>query len=136
MHAAGFSSTLPSPVMASPEGQADDRLQRIYDREGRNTSSSDPKMMNSRVFIGNLAAEKVSRQAVEKMFGAYGKILGVSLHKSYGFVQFDNEEAAREAVKAINGTTLHGLKLGKARAGATVSGRREIERVYIRVACL
>ena len=90
----------------------DEKLERL-EREGRNTSSTDPKMMNSRVFIGNLAAEKVSRQSVEKMFGSFGRILGVSLHKSYGFVQFDNEEDAKEAVKANNGAMVHGLRLGE-----------------------
>ena len=90
----------------------EDKLERL-DREGRNTSSTDPKMMNSRVFIGNLPAEKVSRHDVETMFGSFGKILGVSLHKSYGFVQFDNEESANEAVRANNGKTVHGLRIGE-----------------------
>ena len=90
----------------------EDKLERL-DREGRNTSSTDPKMMNSRVFIGNLPAEKVSRQDVETMFGSFGKILGVSLHKSYGFVQFDNVESANEAVRANNGKTVHGLRIGE-----------------------
>ena len=70
-------------------------------------------MMNARVFIGNLPAEKVNRQDVEQMFGSFGKILGVSLHKSYGFVQFDNEDDAKEAAKTINGKVVHGLKLGE-----------------------
>lgn len=90
----------------------DEKLERL-EREGRNTSSTDPKMMNSRVFIGNLPAEKVSRQSIEKMFGSFGRILGVSLHKSYGFVQFDNEEDAKAAVKANNGAVVHGLRLGE-----------------------
>ena len=85
---------------------------RSLDREGRNTSSNDPKMMRSRIFIGNLAADKVSRQEVEQVFAPYGKILGVSLHKSYGFVQFDNEESAEKAVSGENGIVMHGLKLG------------------------
>lgn len=89
------------------------RLQRIYDREGRNTSSMDPKMMNARVFIGNLAADRVTRQDVVKLFEPHGKVLGVSLHKSYGFVQFDNEENAKSAVKATNGTMVEGLRVGE-----------------------
>lgn len=91
----------------------DVRLQRVYDREGRNTSSMDPKMMNARVFIGNLAADKVSRQDVVKLFEPHGKVLGVSLHKSYGFVQFDNEENAKTAVKANNGKLVEGLRMGE-----------------------
>lgn len=87
--------------------------QRSIDREGRNTSSTDPKMMRSRIFIGNLAADKISRQDLEHVFAPYGKILGVSLHKNYGFVQFDNEESAEQAVAGENGLVKHGLKLGE-----------------------
>ena len=97
----------------SSEPPRDGRLQRLYDREGRNTSSMDPKMMDARVFIGNLAADRVTRQDVVKLFEAYGKVLGVSLHKSYGFVQFDKEENAQTAVKAIDGVMLEGLKVGE-----------------------
>lgn len=69
------------------------------------------KMMNSRVFVGNLAAEKVTRQEVEQLFSEYGKVLGVSLHKSYGFVQFAEEECAKSSVKGLNGHSLHDLRL-------------------------
>ena len=71
------------------------------------------KMMNSRVFVGNLAAEKVTRQEVEQLFSEYGKVLGVSLHKSYGFVQFAEEECAKSSVKGLNGHSLHDLRLGE-----------------------
>lgn len=96
---------------------ADERMQKIYDREGRNTSSTDPKLMNARVFIGNLAADKMSRHEVEKLFQDYGKILGVSLHKSYGFVQFATEEDAKKAVKEMHGQLVQGLKLGRVHSG-------------------
>ena len=89
------------------------RVRQIYDREGRNTSSKDPMMMNARVFIGNLASDKLSRQDVMKMFEPHGKVLGVSLHKSYGFVQFDNEKEAKAAVKATDGIVVEGLRIGE-----------------------
>ena len=54
----------------------------------------------------------MGRQDIEKLFGKYGKILGVSLHKSFGFVQFDNKESANEAVKEEKGKSLKGLKMG------------------------
>lgn len=92
---------------------ASDRMLKIYERDGRNTSSNDPKMLEARVFIGNLPSESVSRQAVEEMYKEYGKILGISLHKSYGFVQFDSEESAKTAVKATHGTMMSGKRLGK-----------------------
>ena len=95
------------------EMAADDRIQKIYDREGRNTSSTDPQLMNARVFVGNLAADKMTRQEVEKLFQEHGKILGVSIHKSYGFVQFANDEDAKTAVQEMNGQIIHGLRLGE-----------------------
>ena len=92
---------------------ATDRMLKIYERDGRNTSSNDPKMLEARVFIGNLPADQVTRQAVEKMYKDYGKILGISLHKSYGFVQFDSEENAKAAVKGTNGSMMMGKRLGE-----------------------
>lgn len=50
---------------------------------------------------------------MEKLFGKYGKILGVSLHKSFGFIQFETKEAANEAVKEEKGKVLKGLKMGE-----------------------
>jgi RNA recognition motif-containing protein len=93
--------------------QKGSRLREIYDREGRNTSSLEPKMLSSRVFIGNLASEKVTRQDVVKMFEPFGKVLGVSLHKSYGFVQFESEKDAKAAVKGTDGTNVEGLRIGE-----------------------
>ncbi len=84
-----------------------------YDREGRNTSSNDPQMLDSRVFIGNLPSEKITRVEVEKLFSDYGNVLGVSLHKSYGFVQYDNKESAEKAVEAMHGYSLQNSSLGK-----------------------
>ena len=65
------------------------------------------------IFCAILLAIQVTRQDIEKMFSKYGKILGVSLHKSFGFVQFDNKETAELAVKSEKGQLLKGLKMGK-----------------------
>ena len=92
---------------------ASERMLKIYERDGRNTSSNDPKMMEARVFIGNLPADQVTRQAVEEMYKDYGKILGISLHKSYGFVQFDDSDSANTAVKATHGKMMNGNRRGE-----------------------
>lgn len=105
-----FEETLISIVFVMA---ADDKMQKIYEREGRNTSSNDPKLMSSRVFLGNFPADRMSRQEVEDLFSVFGKVLGISLHKTYGFVQFDNEDNAQAAVKEWNGKTVKGLKLGE-----------------------
>lgn len=93
--------------------EKDSRTQRAVERISRNTNSNDPKMMSARVFIGNLAADKLSRQDIMKMFEPHGKVLGISIHRSYGFVQFDTEDEAKEAVKATDGKVLEGLKIGE-----------------------
>ncbi len=80
---------------------------------GRFTSSSDPKLMNARVFMGNLPADLIGRHDVEEIFDVFGKILGISLHKSYGFVQFEKEECAKAAVAALVGKKMKGHALGK-----------------------
>lgn len=82
-----------------------------FDREGRNTS--DPKLLESRVFIGNLPSDKVTRFELESLFAPFGKLLGVSLHKSYGFVQYEKEEEAKKAVEGMHQHLLHNMKLGK-----------------------
>ena len=41
------------------------------------TSSSDPKLLMSRVFIGKLPTDRVCRGDLEEMFSKYGKILGM-----------------------------------------------------------
>ena len=101
--------------MAAKQGEPGDGLfkkrVRSLERDGRNTSSSEPKMIRSRIFIGNLD-EKVIRPDLESVFKSYGKIIGVSLHKNFGFVQFDNEESAHKAVAELDGKTIKGRKAG------------------------
>lgn len=91
----------------------ENKLQKIYDREGRNTSSRDPKLMNARVFLGNFPAEGMERKEVEEIFSVFGKVLGISLHKTYGFVQYDNDENANAAVNEWHGKVFKGKKLGE-----------------------
>lgn len=40
------------------------------------TKSKDPKLVASRVFIGNLPSERTSREELEEKFKQYGNILG------------------------------------------------------------
>lgn len=69
-------------------------------------------MIRSRIFVGNLT-DQVTRQDIEKAFKKYGTILGVSLHKNFGFVQFDSQESADKAVTEEEDTTIHGHKVGE-----------------------
>lgn len=55
-----------------------DERSRQHGQPSSITSSNDPKLLYSRVFIGNLATDKVEADEVEAMFTKYGKILGES----------------------------------------------------------
>ncbi|CAM9121124.1 unnamed protein product, partial [Bubo scandiacus] len=67
------------------------------------TNKTDPRSMNSRVFIGNLNTLVVKKSDVEAIFSKYGKIVGCSVHKGFAFVQYVNERNARAAVAGEDG---------------------------------
>ncbi|KAM9449519.1 LOW QUALITY PROTEIN: heterogeneous nuclear ribonucleoproteins C1/C2 [Clarias gariepinus] len=75
------------------------------------TNKTDPRSLNSRVFIGNLNTMLVTKADVEAIFSKYGKIVGCSVHKGYAFVQFANERNARAAVAGEDGRMVVGQVL-------------------------
>jgi RNA recognition motif-containing protein len=76
-------------------------------------ATNDPTTANKRVFVGNLNTIAISKEEVERMFGNYGIITGISMHKGYAFVQFAYEHEARVACGSEDGKTYAGQKLGK-----------------------
>ncbi|XP_070700941.1 heterogeneous nuclear ribonucleoproteins C1/C2 isoform X7 [Pempheris klunzingeri] len=75
------------------------------------TNKTDPRSLNSRVFIGNLNTLLVTKGDVEAIFSKYGKIVGCSVHKGYAFVQYANERNARSAVTGEDGRMIVGQVL-------------------------
>ncbi|MEQ2176386.1 hypothetical protein GOODEAATRI_027451 [Goodea atripinnis] len=75
------------------------------------TNKTDPRSLNSRVFIGNLNTLLVTKADVEAIFAKYGKVLGCSVHKGYAFVQYANERNARAAVTGEDGRMIVGQVL-------------------------
>ncbi|XP_012678176.1 heterogeneous nuclear ribonucleoproteins C1/C2 isoform X4 [Clupea harengus] len=75
------------------------------------TNKTDPRSLNSRVFIGNLNTMLVTKADVEAIFAKYGKIVGCSVHKGYAFVQYANERNARQAVGSEDGRMIVGQVL-------------------------
>nr|XP_011765429.1 heterogeneous nuclear ribonucleoproteins C1/C2 isoform X4 [Macaca nemestrina] len=75
------------------------------------TNKTDPRSMNSRVFIGNLNTLVVEKSDVEAIFSKYGKIVGCSVHKGFAFVQYVNERNARAAVAGEDGRMIAGQVL-------------------------
>ncbi|XP_063756787.1 heterogeneous nuclear ribonucleoproteins C1/C2 isoform X3 [Eleginops maclovinus] len=75
------------------------------------TNKTDPRSLNSRVFIGNLNTLLVTKADVEAIFSKYGKVVGCSIHKGYAFVQYANERNARNAVVSEDGRMIVGQVL-------------------------
>ncbi|XP_030042217.1 heterogeneous nuclear ribonucleoproteins C1/C2 isoform X1 [Microcaecilia unicolor] len=75
------------------------------------TNKTDPRSLNSRVFIGNLNTLVVKKSDVETIFSKYGKIVGCSVHKGFAFVQYANERNARTAVAGEDGRMIAGQVL-------------------------
>ncbi|XP_059614542.1 uncharacterized protein LOC132260448 isoform X2 [Phlebotomus argentipes] len=71
-----------------------------------NTNSLDPISVHSRVFVGNLNTFQCSKTDVEKIFQRYGRLLGISMHKGYAFVQYANPIDARKACHGEDGRTV------------------------------
>ena len=86
------------------------------------TNKTDPRSLNSRVFIGNLNTLLVTKEDVEAIFSKYGKIVGCSVHKGYAFVQFSNERNARTAVVSEDGRMIVGQVLGEGEGGGVILG--------------
>ena len=76
------------------------------------TNKTDPRSLNSRVFIGNLNTAVVKKTDIEVIFAKYGKIIGCSAHKGYAFVQYVSERNARLAVAGENARIIAGQPLG------------------------
>ncbi|XP_039533627.1 RNA-binding Raly-like protein isoform X1 [Pimephales promelas] len=81
------------------------------------TNKTDPRSLNSRVFIGNLNTAVVKKTDIELIFAKYGKITGCSLHKGFAFVQYACERNARSAVVGENTRVLAGQTLDINMAG-------------------
>ena len=79
---------------------------------GNQTSSQDPHAVNSRIFVGNLNTFQVNKIDVEKVFQRYGRIVGISMHKGYAFVQFASPFDARSACLGEDGRTISGQIIG------------------------
>ncbi|MXQ94465.1 hypothetical protein E5288_WYG009286 [Bos mutus] len=75
------------------------------------TNKTDPRSMNSHVFIGNLNTLVVKKSDVEAIFSKYGKIVGCSVHKGFAFVQYVNERNAWAAVAGEDGRMIAGQVL-------------------------
>ncbi|XP_027356954.1 polyadenylate-binding protein 8-like [Abrus precatorius] len=83
-------------------------------------SNRDPsarKSSTANLFVKNLDKE-IDNKALHETFVAFGNILSCKVavdpsgqSKGYGFVQFEKEGSAREAIDELNGSIIHGKQL-------------------------
>jgi hypothetical protein len=76
-----------------------------------------------RLFVGNLMCERTSVGEIQAMFQKYGPIVDVSLHRSYGFVQFLNPESVPAAIAGESKTMIGDRRIDP-QATATRASRR------------
>ncbi|XP_019214575.1 nuclear receptor coactivator 5 isoform X3 [Oreochromis niloticus] len=80
-------------------------------RYSRSCSSNDPRDLERRIFVGNLPTSDMEKKDLEDLFSPYGKVVGVSMFRGFGFVQFERIEEAEAAKAAQKGRIYKGYKI-------------------------
>ncbi|PWY87898.1 hypothetical protein BO94DRAFT_534899 [Aspergillus sclerotioniger CBS 115572] len=65
----------------------------------------------SRLFVGNLPTERVTKRDLFHIFHKFGKLAQISIKQAYGFIQFLDSSACKEALDAEQGAVVRGRKV-------------------------
>ncbi|KAK3708143.1 nuclear polyadenylated RNA-binding protein 3 [Vermiconidia calcicola] len=65
----------------------------------------------SRLFVGNLSSEKVTKRDIFHVFHLYGDLAQISIKQAYGFVQFLRTEDCMRALDAEQGTLIRDKRI-------------------------
>ncbi|GAV55718.1 hypothetical protein ZYGR_0AY01100 [Zygosaccharomyces rouxii] len=65
----------------------------------------------SRLFIGNLPLKNVSKEELFRIFSPYGHILQINIKNAFGFIQYDNPQSVRNAIRHESQEMNFGKKL-------------------------
>ncbi|KAI4729942.1 hypothetical protein E4T49_02360 [Aureobasidium sp. EXF-10728] len=65
----------------------------------------------SRLFVGNLSSERVTKRDIFHVFHKYGDLAQISIKQAYGFVQFLESAGCSKAISAEQGKTIRGKKI-------------------------
>lgn len=67
----------------------------------------------SRLFIGNLSSERVSKREVFDVFSRFGRLAQISLKQAFGFVQYHTQQEGQAAMDNLQGTEIKGRKISE-----------------------
>ena len=67
--------------------------------------------IGSRMFLGNLPTEKVTKRDIFNIFHKHGKLAQISIKQAYGFVQFLEATDCFRALEAEQGVSIRGRRL-------------------------
>ena len=118
-----YGNTTGTPMAAPGEQRRpeerpwDAEVQRKYDNfieeERRYVSEGRWEMFpqGSRLFVGNLSSEKVTKRDIFHVFHLYGDLAQISIKQAYGFVQFLRTEDCMRALETEQGTLIRDKRI-------------------------
>ncbi|KAF7587005.1 hypothetical protein BBP40_007871 [Aspergillus hancockii] len=77
----------------------------------------------SRLFVGNLPTERVTKRDLFHIFHKYGKLAQISIKQAYGFIQFLEAPACKQALDVEQGAVVRGRKTLKSRSRREIQGQ-------------
>ncbi|KAI1636030.1 hypothetical protein F4809DRAFT_641893 [Biscogniauxia mediterranea] len=104
-------------ALAGSHAQAFDPQQQLWDgflqEERRYVSEAkwDRFPEGSRLFIGNLSSERVTKKEVFDIFSKFGRLAQISLKQAYGFVQYHTVVEGQAAMDNLQGIEIRGRKI-------------------------
>ncbi|KAJ5773571.1 hypothetical protein N7457_008467 [Penicillium paradoxum] len=94
--------------------------ERVYVTEGL----WDRFPMGSRLFVGNLPTERVTKRDMFHIFHKYGKLAQISIKQAYGFIQFLEASSCHAALGVEQGATVRGRKIRRQTSAVPVLGEQ------------
>ncbi|KAI8321924.1 polyadenylate binding protein [Martensiomyces pterosporus] len=105
-------------------------------RRERQSRLDEMRSRFTNVYVKNLAAD-VDDNALDELFTKYGAITSAVIQRDeenksrgFGFINFEDHEAARKAVEELHETDFHGEKLFVSRAQKKAERSEELRRQY------
>ncbi|XP_071638939.1 uncharacterized protein Neos [Temnothorax longispinosus] len=71
----------------------------------------DPATASSRIFVGHLQTDDVTKLELEEHFAKYGTVIASITNRGFGFVQFEDEQSAQKAIQNENGAMFKGRRI-------------------------